>query len=83
MVTEETRAGTRRKISRGHTALKWLGGCRKRRKDISVYIYIYIFLYLGSSVLPFLQRCKSGGAGPHCFAKGRGATILSNVTAGT
>lgn len=82
MVTEETRAGTRRKISRGHTALKWLGGCKKRRKDISVYIYIYIFV---SWILcaPFSQRCKSGGAGPHCFAKGRGATILSNVTAGT
>lgn len=70
MVTEETRAGTRRKISRGHTALKWLGGCKKRRKDISVYIYI--FLYLGSSVLPFLQRCKSGGAGPTVLQKGEG-----------
>lgn len=70
MVTEETRAGTRRKISRGHTALKWLGGCRKRRKDISVYIYI--FLYLGSSVLPFRNGAKVVARGPTVLQKGEG-----------
>ena len=71
MVTEETRAGTRRKISRGHTALKWLGGCRKRRKDISVYIYIY-FCILDLLCSLFCNGAKVVARGPTVLQKGEG-----------
>lgn len=66
MVTEETRAGTRRKISRGHTALKWLGGCRKRRKDISVYIYIFVSWILCA---PFSATVQKWWRGAPLFCK--------------